>query len=64
MAELGHAAVELAIALIEHGGEVQPRQVFQPALAVRDSTGPAVRRVCRAMERERGTERRPPCGWF
>lgn len=45
MAELGHAAVELAIALIEHGGEVQPRQVFQPALAVRDSTGPAVRRV-------------------
>ena len=39
MAELGRAAVELAIALIEGETPVQPRQVFRPALVVRDSTG-------------------------
>ena len=42
MAEIGRAAVELAIALIERDGrEIQPRQVFRPTLVVRGSTGPA-----------------------
>lgn len=45
MAELGHAAVELAIALIERSGQVRPRQLFRPALVVRDSTGSAARRA-------------------
>lgn len=40
MAEIGRAAVELAIALIEHDGEILPRQVFRPSLVVRGSTGP------------------------
>ena len=40
MAEIGKAAVELAIALIEHDGEILPRQVFRPSLVVRGSTGP------------------------
>ena len=40
MAEIGKAAVELAIALIEHDGEIHPRQVFRPSLVVRGSTGP------------------------
>ena len=41
MAEIGRAAVDLAIALIEHDGQMNPRQVFQPSLVVRGSTGPA-----------------------
>ena len=42
MAEIGRAAVELAMALIEHRGQdIRPRQVFQPSLVVRSSTGPA-----------------------
>ena len=45
MAEIGQAAVKLAIALIEHEGEVCPRQVFQPSLVVRGSTGPVRRRA-------------------
>lgn len=40
MAELGKAAVRLAIDLIEHTNQVPPRQVFQPSLIVRESTGP------------------------
>lgn len=41
MAEIGRAAAELAIALIEGGGrEVRPRQIFRPSLVVRGSTGP------------------------
>ena len=41
MAEIGRAAAELAIALIEGGGrEVLPRQIFRPSLVVRGSTGP------------------------
>lgn len=40
MAELGKAAVNLAIALIEHSGQIQPRQVFSPSLVIRGSTGP------------------------
>lgn len=41
MAELGKAAVELAIALMEEGEQPRPRQSFQPTLVVRNSTGPA-----------------------
>ncbi len=41
MAELGRAAVELARALMEHREPAQSRQVFQPSLVVRESTGPA-----------------------
>ena len=40
MAEIGRAAVELAIALIEQKGQVRPRQVFRSTLVVRSSTGP------------------------
>lgn len=40
MADIGRAAVELAIALIEHQKQFQPRQVFQASLVVRSSTGP------------------------
>ncbi len=49
MAEIGKAAVRLAIALIEYGENglsqqnMAPRQSFQPFLVVRDSTGPACR---------------------
>ena len=43
MKEIGRAAVELAIALIEHRGRIRPRQVFRPTLVVRSSTGPAHR---------------------
>lgn len=43
MAEIGKAAVELAMALIEHDGQPQPRQVFRPSLVVRGSTGPCRR---------------------
>lgn len=41
MAELGKAAVELAIALMEEGEPPSPRRSFQPTLVVRSSTGPA-----------------------
>lgn len=40
MEELGKAAVELAVSLMECGGPVQPRQSFRPSLVVRGSTGP------------------------
>lgn len=40
MGEIGQAAVELAVALIEHHGQVRPRQVFQSTLVVRSSTAP------------------------
>ncbi len=40
MAELGQAAVQLAMDLIEGSGQAQLRQVFQPSLVVRGSTGP------------------------
>lgn len=40
MSEIGQAAVELAIALIERHGQPPPRQVFRPTLVVRSSTGP------------------------
>lgn len=40
MAEIGRAAAELAIGLIERSGRIEPRQVFRPSLVVRDSTGP------------------------
>jgi len=43
MDELGKAAVRLAIALMEHDRAIQPRQVFQPSLVVRSSTGPVRR---------------------
>ncbi len=43
MAELGKAAVDLAIALIEHDEQIQPRQIFRPSLVIRTSTGPARR---------------------
>ena len=44
MAELGRAAVRLAMDLIEgEGREAQHRQIFQPALVVRTSTGPVRR---------------------
>ena len=43
MAEIGKAAVELAIALIERKGQVRPRQVFRSSLMVRSSTGPVRR---------------------
>jgi len=45
MAELGKAAVELAMALIGHSGQARPRQTFRPSLVIRSSTGPAPRRV-------------------
>lgn len=41
MAEIGRAAAELAIGLIERSGQIEPRQVFRPSLVVRDTTGPA-----------------------
>ncbi len=44
MAELGKAAVELAMALIARDSQARPRQVFRPSLVVRGSTGPAPRR--------------------
>ena len=40
MTELGKAAVELAIALMEQGEPPGPRRSFQPTLVVRSSTGP------------------------
>lgn len=40
MAEMGRAAVRLAMALIEQDGQARLRQVFQPSLVVRESTGP------------------------
>lgn len=40
MAEIGKAAVDLAIALIERESRIHPRQVFRPSLVVRGSTGP------------------------
>ena len=43
MAELGKAAVELAVALMESGSPDQSRQVFRPSLVVRGSTGPVRR---------------------
>ena len=43
MGEIGQAAVELAIALIEGRRQARPRQVFQSTLVVRSSTGPARR---------------------
>ena len=43
MAEIGRAAIKLAISLIEGGGQVEPRQVFHSSLVVRSSTGPACR---------------------
>ncbi len=43
MAELGKAAVELAVALMEHSAPPCPRQVFRPSLVVRGSSGPAPR---------------------
>lgn len=40
MAEMGRAAAELAIALIQDDGrEIRPRQIFRPSLVVRGSTG-------------------------
>lgn len=43
MAELGKAAAELAIALIEHDELIRPHQVFRPSLVIRSSTGPVKR---------------------
>ena len=45
LAELGQAALRLALALIERSSPVQTRQVFRPSLVVRSSTGPAPRRL-------------------
>lgn len=39
MQDLGKAAVELAIALMEHGHIAEPRQLFEPKLEERYSTG-------------------------
>lgn len=39
MGEIGQAAVELAIALIERHRQVRPQQMFQSTLVVRSSTG-------------------------
>lgn len=39
MRRLGQAAVELAIALMEHHSQILPKQIFQPTLVVRGSTG-------------------------
>ena len=41
MAEMGKAAVELALALMENKDGIQARQVFRSSLVVRESTGPA-----------------------
>lgn len=40
MSQLGQAAVKLAIALMEHDDNIQFRQIFQPTLVIRSSTGP------------------------
>lgn len=40
MAEIGRAAVQMAISLIEHQEAACPRQIFRPSLVVRSSTGP------------------------
>ena len=40
MSQLGQAAVKLAIALMEHDDNIQPRQIFRPTLVIRGSTGP------------------------
>lgn len=40
MAEIGNAAVRLAVALIQQTSPIQHRQVFQPSLVIRSSTGP------------------------
>lgn len=41
MAEIGQAAVQLAMALIERDGQARTKQAFRPSLVVRESTGPA-----------------------
>lgn len=41
MAELGKAAIDLAVALIEQSGDFQPRQNFRPSLVKRSTAGPA-----------------------
>ena len=41
MEEIGRAAVELAVTLMEGGTPARPRQTFLPSLVIRDSTGPA-----------------------
>lgn len=41
--ELGRAAVSLAISLMEREERVEPRQIFQSSLVVRNSTGPVHR---------------------
>ncbi len=44
LAEIGKAAVELAVSLIEHTGQaVQPHQSFRPVMMLRESTGPVRR---------------------
>ena len=40
MTELGKAAIELAVTLMEQGEPPQLRRSFQPDLVVRESTGP------------------------
>lgn len=40
MPQLGQAAVELAVGLMEHREQLQPRQTFRASLVVRSSTGP------------------------
>ncbi|MCI8422661.1 MAG: LacI family transcriptional regulator [Lawsonibacter sp.] len=40
MAELGKAAVQLSIALMERDSQVQTQQIFRPTLVVRETTGP------------------------
>lgn len=41
MAELGKAAIDLAVALMEQNSDCQPRQTFQPSLVKRGTAGPA-----------------------
>ena len=45
MSQIGRAAAALAVALMEHDDQIQPRQSFQPCLVVRTSTGPAPSRL-------------------
>ena len=45
MSQIGRAAAALAVALMEHDDQIQPRQSFQPTLVVRTSTGPAPSRL-------------------
>ncbi len=44
MPELGKAAVDLAVSLIEQDHPAPPKQAFRPFLVVRNSTGPVGRR--------------------